>query len=114
MNILIILGIILLLLIIFKHIKISINGDSNEKNENEKPPNCSKTTFGCCPDGVNSKINYIGTNCPSYRPEPGYPPRPIPYPVQPIGGCAGTIYGCCPNNITPKIDELGSNCIYIK
>lgn len=70
MNILIILGIILLLLIIIKHIKIV---KSEEEKENEKIPNCAKTTFGCCPDGVNSKINYIGSNCPSYRPDAGYP-----------------------------------------
>ena len=24
---------------------------------------CSGTRFGCCPNGVTSKINYIGSNC---------------------------------------------------
>lgn len=108
MNILIILGIILLLLIIFKHLNLNIK--TNEEKENEKTPNCAKTTFGCCPDGVNSKVNYIGSNCPSYRPEPGYPINPQPLPSKPIGGCAGTLYGCCPNNLTPKIDAIGTNC----
>lgn len=96
---------------------------------------CSQTLFGCCPDGTNSKVNFYGTNCPSYRPEAGYPitptilpptplpptplpnppppppPGPGPTPSKPIGGCSGTQYGCCPNNSTPKIDENGSNCI---
>lgn len=82
---------------------------------------CAKTAFGCCPDGVNSKINFYGTNCPGYRPGPGYYPTtsrpnfvsngPGPRPPKPIGGCAGTRYGCCPNNQTPKIDSKGSNCI---
>ena len=82
---------------------------------------CSQTEFGCCPDGVNSKINFFGTNCPGYRPRPPYPtpgpdpapepiPGPGPKPPKSIGGCAGTRYGCCPNNSTAKIDTQGSNC----
>lgn len=115
-TIIIILGIILIILIILNNITIVIPKQPSQAN-------CSQTTFGCCPDGVNSKINFYGTNCPVYKPGPGYkptpyiPPPPIPgppYPVnQPIGGCAGTRYGCCPipNNKIPKIDEKGSNCI---
>lgn len=73
---------------------------------------CSNTQYGCCPDGVNSKINYLGTNCPGYKPVPiPVPPKPIPVPPKPIGGCAGTIYGCCPNGITPKINQQGTNCV---
>jgi hypothetical protein len=89
---------------------------------------CSQTTFGCCSDGINSKINVYGTNCPGYIPQPGYiqtpygppqpPPPPLPQPplphpisLKPIGGCSGTIYGCCPNNYTPKINQSGSNCL---
>jgi hypothetical protein len=112
-TIIIVLGIILLVLIILNHITI-ITTTTNEQ------ANCAQTTFGCCPDGVNSKINFYGTNCPSYRPGPGYfpnrpvprplPPGPRPLPPKPVGGCAGTRYGCCPNNQTPKIDEKGSNC----
>ncbi len=106
-----ILAIILLILIALNNITIITNFNS-------KPiinqANCSQTTFGCCPDGVNSKINFYGTNCPGYHPEPGYPepvPGPGPQPPKPVGGCSGTRYGCCLDKITPKINEQGSNCL---
>ena len=118
----IILASILLILIILNHITLvripNVQG------------NCSQTAFGCCPNGIDSKINYSGSNCPPYNPGPGYFPEPQPQPYipppgpspgpspgpqplppKPIGGCAGTIYGCCPNNMTPKINMQGSNCI---
>ena len=117
-SIITVLAIILLILIVLNHITIispttSINAS------------CSQTSFGCCPNGVDSKVNYYGTNCPGYRPGPGYQPPPyvppppptptpqpyVPPPQKPIGGCAGTRYGCCPNNTTPKINEQGSNCL---
>lgn len=118
-TIIIILGIILLLLILLNHITIIQTTTTTEKS------NCSQTAFGCCPDGINSKVNYFGTNCPGYRPVPGYPnpptpvpmppvpppPGPGPAPPKPIGGCAGTRYGCCPNGITPKMNDNGTNCI---
>jgi hypothetical protein len=114
-TIIIILGIILLVLIILNHITI-ITTTTTTTTETEQA-NCSQTAFGCCPDGVNSKVNFNGTNCPGYRPGPGYysnvpppPPGPGPMPPKPIGGCAGTRYGCCPNNQTSKIDQQGSNC----
>ena len=113
--IIIILTSILLILISLNHITI-INPVQQIK--------CSQTAFGCCSDGINSKINVYGTNCPGYIPQPGYiptpygppqppPPPPLPHPIslKPIGGCSGTIYGCCPNNYTPKINESGSNCL---
>ena len=100
--IIIILTIILFIIIILNHVNIE-----TEKEETTDLANCSQTTFGCCPDGVNSKINFYGTNCPKYNPGPGYYPQPY---VKPIGGCAGTRYGCCPDNYTPKIDTQGSNC----
>jgi len=28
---------------------------------------CADTHFGCCPDGVNSKDNIFGSNCPTYK-----------------------------------------------
>lgn len=94
-TIIIILALILLVLIILNHITITTTiiqpGQAN----------CSQTAYGCCPDGVNSKINFNGTNCPGYNPSP--------YPA-PIGGCAGTRFGCCPNSNKPKIDQQGSNC----
>jgi hypothetical protein len=103
-TIIIVLAIILLALIILNNIKIV-------KTDN-KTANCSQTKFGCCPNGVDSKIDYYGTNCPGYKPGPGYPvPGPNPPPKKPIGGCAGTRYGCCPDNNTPKFDQQGSNCL---
>ena len=122
--VIIILAIILLALIILNNIKIVSTGNGTTAN-------CSQTTFGCCPNGVDSKINFYGTNCPAYNPGPGYlpgprplgpgplgpgppgpgPPGPGPMPPKPIGGCAGTRYGCCANNLTPKINAQGSNCV---
>lgn len=129
-TLIIILAIVLLILFVLNNVTII-------KNQNNIQASCSQTAFGCCPDGVNSKINYYGTNCPGYKLMPGYPipppppppppptttqppttqppitPQPItpPQPKKPIGGCSGTIYGCCPNNYTPKLDQSGSNCI---
>lgn len=119
-TIIIVLAIILLALIILNNIKIV-------KTDNTLA-HCSQTKFGCCPNGVDSKINYYGTNCPGYKPGPGYfpppnpvpgpnhaPPNPVPGPSpppkKPIGGCAGTRYGCCPDNNTPKFNQQGSNCL---
>ena len=114
-SIIIILAIILLILIALNNITIITT-----QHVKQPKAGCSQTAFGCCPDGVNSKINYYGTNCPGYKPQPGYypspygppppPPQPLPVPVPRIGGCAGTQYGCCPNNYTPKINPQGSNC----
>jgi len=112
-TIIIVLAIILLALIILNNIKI-VNPDNTTAH-------CSQTTFGCCPNGVDSKINYYGTNCPGYLPRnqpihhnPVLPPNPVPQPSpspkKPIGGCAGTRYGCCPDNNKPKTNQQGSNC----
>ena len=127
--IIITLGIILLLLFALNKIRES---ETSTQNKTIEIYNCPKTQFGCCPDGVKSRIDYFGSNCPIYNPGPGYttpiltpnrhpefrpiPPRPIhpdPYnPVNPIiGGCAGTRYGCCPNNKTAKMNPQGTNCI---
>jgi hypothetical protein len=112
-SIIIVLGMILLILIILNHLTI-ITVDTTHQ---EKPMqgSCAQTVFGCCPDGVNSKINFYGTNCPGYKPIPGYPLQPQPQNQnqnqnQMIGGCSGTRYGCCPDNYTAKIDVQGSNC----
>ena len=119
--IIIILAIILLALILLNNIIVVRDGNGNTAN-------CSQTTFGCCPNGVDSKINFYGTNCPMYNPGPGYAPGPGPLgpgpgplgpgplgpgpmPPKPIGGCAGTRFGCCANNQTPKINVQGSNCV---
>lgn len=95
-TILLILACVLILLLALNHVTIIENTYPQGK--------CSQTTFGCCPDGVNSKVNYYGTNCPGFNPAP-YPPAP-----KPPGGCAGTRYGCCPDGVTPKFDAYGSNC----
>jgi hypothetical protein len=117
------LGVVLFILILLNHISIVQTTTTTTTQAN-----CSQTTFGCCPNGVDSKINYYGTNCPGYQPGPGYqvtpnvppptpyvppptpyvPPPPGPGPIP--GGCAGTRYGCCPNNQTPKRNAVGSNC----
>jgi hypothetical protein len=108
MNIVLLIFILSLILIILialnsiTHIKIYNNA------EKEKQGTCIDTHYGCCPDGVNSKINFFGTNCPGFLPPP--PPVPTPMPEKPIGGCAGTIFGCCPNGITPKMNSQGLNC----
>ena len=115
-TVIIVLGIILLVLIMLNNITIVTT--TTTSTTSTKKASCSQTAFGCCPDGVNSKVNYYGSNCPGYRPGPGYyptppqplPPGPGPLPPKPIGGCAGTRYGCCPNSQTPKIDEQGNNC----
>ena len=129
-SIITVLAIILLILIVLNHITIISTTISSPTGSTNAL--CSQTNFGCCPNGVDSKINYYGTNCPGYQPGPGYqppqpyvkpplpppppqpyvPPPPTPDPSpKPIGGCAGTRYGCCPNNNTPKFNEQGSNCL---
>ena len=113
------LGVVLFILILLNHISIVQTTTTTTTQAN-----CSQTTFGCCPNGVDSKINFYGTNCPNYKPLPGYPthqpippppvppppPGPGPMPPKPIGGCAGTQFGCCINGVTPKINLQGSNC----
>jgi hypothetical protein len=117
-SLIIVLAIILLILIVLNHITIVTTTTTTTQG------NCGQTTFGCCPNGVDSKINFYGTNCPNYKPLPGYPthqpippppvppppPGPGPMPPKPIGGCAGTQFGCCINGVTPKINLQGSNC----
>ena len=90
-SIIIVLSLVLLILIMLNNVSIEKNLPSNDSS-------CAQTMYGCCPDGVNSKINYNGTNCPGSKP---------------IGGCAGTRYGCCLDKRTPKIDINGGNCLKI-
>jgi hypothetical protein len=57
---------------------------SQNSTTSSSSASCSQTTFGCCPNGVDSKINFYGTNCPGYVPGPGYLPTPVvvhPVPV---------------------------------
>ena len=76
-SLIIILAAILLILVVLNHITII----TTTTTTTEKQASCAQTAFGCCPDGVNSKINFYGTNCPKYNPGPGYslyPPPPPP------------------------------------
>ena len=127
----IIITLVIILLLIFALNKIRYY-ETNSKNEKIEMYNCPKTQFGCCPDGVNSRIDYFGSNCPIYNPGPGYKTpilnpnvHPVFHPIEPrpiypdrynpvnpiIGGCSGTRYGCCPNNKTSKLNPQGSNCL---
>ena len=81
-KLIIILAIILFILIILNHVSITSSiPTSTSTNESssisqqfgyvQTPTNCSNvpgccslTQYGCCPDGVNSRINNLGSNCP--------------------------------------------------
>lgn len=107
-KILIILAIVLFVLIILNHVSIIITppGDDNSSNSqsfgyiqtlsncSNLPGCCSLTKFGCCPDGVNSRVDSFGTNCPkTYNPgyipnttivQPNIPPKTVYIPPQNI------------------------------
>ena len=101
-TLIIVLGIILVALIILNNIKVIPTPTPTPTPIG----GCAGTQYGCCPDGITTKMNAYGTNC---QPSP-YPPPPPPPPQPLIGGCAGTRYGCCPDNVTPKFNPQGSNC----
>ena len=73
-TIIVILAIILIILIILNHVTIITTQPQSQSQQtpSQQQGNCSLTAFGCCPDGVNSKINFVGSNCPRYNPGPGY------------------------------------------
>jgi hypothetical protein len=72
-TLIIILAIILFVLVLLNSIKFSVTNVYSVENPHQNDSSCSQTQYGCCPDGVNSKINFDGTNCPLYNPGPGYP-----------------------------------------
>ena len=106
---------ILVILIVLNNLSV-VRVTNVEYEKDEDQATCMNTHYGCCPDGVNSKINFFGTNCPGFTPPPPppgpEPPGPGPIPPKPIGGCSGTRFGCCPNNITPKMNQQGTNCMF--
>ena len=67
----------LIILILLNHTNVVVSNTTTTTTTTETKPNldtetpdgqplCSITHFGCCPDGVNSKNNLFGTNCPGY------------------------------------------------
>jgi hypothetical protein len=106
MNLFLIIVLLFLALIILNVVITNSDKYNKENDYYDIQGKCSQTHFGCCPDGVNSKMNIFGSNCPGYKPPP---PNPDPSP-KPIGGCAGTIFGCCPNGKTSKMNQAGTNC----
>ena len=93
-TVVIILVVVLIIFVALNNVTV-VNIDTSSVQSN-----CTQTQYGCCPDGINSKINQSGSSCPNNQ---------NPTPNQ-IGGCAGTRYGCCPNSLLPKADIQGSNC----
>ena len=67
--------------------KMSSNNDHQDNNT----PDCAKTTYGCCPDGITNSDDLFGTNC-----------KPVP--------CSFSSFGCCKDGVTSAIDNMGSNC----
>lgn len=58
----------LIFLIILNNIgSVSTNANVNTSIANQTVNSCADTHFGCCPDGVNSKINIFGSNCNGYK-----------------------------------------------
>ena len=78
-TIIIILTVILIILGVLNYVnylKLNPPQSNSQQSTNSQQGNCSQTVYGCCPDGVNSKINFYGTHCPGYIPPPGYSPMP--------------------------------------
>lgn len=69
-TVIVVLALILLFLIILNHLSINVISSPENQSPNQvvNQGNCSQTNYGCCPDGVNSKMNFYGTNCPKYGP----------------------------------------------
>jgi len=77
-----------------------------QSNCSHVPGCCSLTKFGCCPDGVNSRTDIEGSNCPiSYNPgyypgQPGSVPNPPP-PPNPAAAAPNPNIGLPPPNPNP-------------
>lgn len=103
------LAIILLLCIILYNLH-SLKEDEYDQDNKNPQGNCSQTAFGCCPDGMNSKMNYYGSNCPAYNPSPGYeytsPQQPVSQPQQPVSQPHIVIYNPEPPYVTNQTQPL--------
>lgn len=53
---------------------------------------CGDTLYGCCSDGITTKVDEEGTNCGDY-----------------VSPCNISTYGCCSDG-TARVDALGTNC----
>jgi len=101
-TIIIILAILLFIIFMLNHVSISVSKPTDSSNSSsissqfgyvQTPTNCSNvpgccslTKYGCCPDGVNSRADFQGSNCPlSYNPgiNPNIPPPPTINPNAP-------------------------------
>jgi hypothetical protein len=71
--IVLLLALLLLLMLNSGSIRITTDDDNDpDRDDYEMQGNCAQTQFGCCPDGVNSKMNFRGLNCPRYHNNKGY------------------------------------------
>ena len=100
-SVIIILAILVFILFMLNHVSVSVSKPSDYSNSIssqfgyvQTPTNCSNvpgccslTKYGCCPDGVNSRADFQGSNCPlSYNPgsNPNIPPvLPPAAPINP-------------------------------
>jgi hypothetical protein len=90
----IIAGIIILFFLLSHSIYITTSTIPASSNSITNTPVCGNTPYGCCPDGINYKKNFLGSNCPSSPQNPytvGSNPGPNPYfnnpppqPMQPV------------------------------
>ena len=65
---------VLAILVILNHMEVvsaNNNTDTNTRQIVSAYDNiqgtCADTHFGCCPDGINSKDNIFGSNCPTFE-----------------------------------------------
>lgn len=72
----IILCVIILLFIWIKLIDNSNYIKNTSNTSSSSVASCSQTYYGCCPNGVDSKLNILGTNCPPYKVPNGNQPIP--------------------------------------
>ena len=84
----IIAGIIVLFFLLSHTIYITTsNVPTSSTAQSMNRPVCGTTPYGCCPDGINYKMNFMGSNCPSSPQNPytvGSNTGPNPYLKSPV------------------------------